>query len=59
MNRVSIGVICGAVAYLAGVFGVVSMTWGEPIHRKAFAVAIFAFPEDDDERRDPFWEDEV
>ena len=42
MNRVSIGVICGAVAYLAGVFGVVSMTWAEPIHRKAFAVAIVA-----------------
>lgn len=42
MTKVSIGVICGAVAYLAGVFGVVSMVWGEPIHRKAFAVAIVA-----------------
>jgi len=42
MTKVSIGVICGAVAYLAGVFAMASMVWGEPIHRKAFSVAIVA-----------------
>lgn len=36
----AIGVLCGALAYLAFVFGAASLVWGEPIHRKAFAVAI-------------------
>lgn len=35
-----VGVAGGAVAYLAFVFGMASMVWAEPIHRKAFAVAI-------------------
>lgn len=35
-----IGVVGGAVAYLALVFGLASAAWAEPIHRKAFAVAI-------------------
>ena len=42
MKKVSVGVFFGVVAYLAGVFGVAAMAWGEPIHRKAFAVAIVA-----------------
>jgi len=42
MNKVSIGVVCGAVAYIAGVFGLASLMWGEPMFRKAFAVMIVA-----------------
>jgi di/tricarboxylate transporter len=43
MSKVSIGVFCGAVAYLALVFGLACLVWGEAIHSKAFAVMIVAF----------------
>jgi len=42
MSKVSIGVVCGAVSYVALVFGMASLAWGDEIHRKAFAVAIVA-----------------
>ncbi len=43
MNKVSIGVFCGAVAYVAIVFWLACLAWDVPMHRKALAVAIVAF----------------
>jgi hypothetical protein len=42
MSKVSIGVFCGVVAFLALVFGLASLVWGEPLYRKAFSVMIVA-----------------
>ena len=42
MSKVSVGVFFGVVAYLAGVFGLASLVWGEPMFRKAFSVMIVA-----------------
>ena len=42
MSKVSVGVFFGVVAYLAGVFGLASLVWGEPLYRKAFSVMVVA-----------------
>jgi len=42
MSKVSIGVFCAAVAYVALVTGLASAIWGESLYRKAFSVMVIA-----------------